>query len=166
MAIALIAKTGWRVSFWIFGTLGIFWAAAWWKWFRDDPAQHPGPSNAEELKIIRQSQAPQAKHQTIEWHRLLNTDLLFICLTYFAFGYGLYFYLTWLPTYFREARGFSAKRGECSIQHCPVEWRGSQHVGRAMDGSLVQEIRPQGRTMRRSQRYIGGERGSCLPLQQ
>jgi len=29
-------------------------------------------------------------------------------LTYFAFGYGLYFYLTWLPTYFREARGFSA----------------------------------------------------------
>jgi nitrate/nitrite transporter NarK len=26
---------------------------------------------------------------------------------YFCVGYGLYFYLTWLPTYFKEARGFS-----------------------------------------------------------
>jgi MFS family permease len=38
----------------------------------------------------------------------LNANLLFVCLTYFAFGYGLYFYLTWLPTYLRDARGFSA----------------------------------------------------------
>ena len=27
---------------------------------------------------------------------------------YFAFGYALYFYITWLPTYLLEARGFSA----------------------------------------------------------
>jgi MFS family permease len=26
---------------------------------------------------------------------------------YFCYGYCLYFYLTWLPTYLREARGFS-----------------------------------------------------------
>jgi MFS family permease len=37
-------------------------------------------------------------------------NLLYVCLTYFAFGYGLYFYLTWLPTYLREARGFSADK--------------------------------------------------------
>src|SRR5258708_31560890 len=27
---------------------------------------------------------------------------------YFAYGYGLYFYVTWLPTYLLKGRGFSA----------------------------------------------------------
>ncbi len=29
---------------------------------------------------------------------------------YFCFGYCLYFYLTWLPTYLKDARGFSSTR--------------------------------------------------------
>jgi nitrate/nitrite transporter NarK len=36
-----------------------------------------------------------------------SANLAFICLMYFAYGYGLYFYITWLPTYLLEARGFS-----------------------------------------------------------
>ena len=106
LAIALIAMVGWRASFWIFGTLGVFWSIAWWKWFRDDPAQHPAV-NAAELEIIQRNRERPKAH-SIEWRRLLSTNLLYVCLTYFAFGYGLYFYLTWLPTYLREARGFSA----------------------------------------------------------
>jgi MFS transporter, ACS family, glucarate transporter len=106
LAIALIANVGWRASFWIFGSFGLFWSAGWWKWFRDDPAQHPSV-NAAELKIIRKDWE-QPKPHAIEWRRLMSPNLLYVCLTYFAFGYGLYFYLTWLPTYFREARGFSA----------------------------------------------------------
>jgi MFS transporter, ACS family, glucarate transporter len=107
VAVALIAAVGWRASFWIFGTLGVFWAILWWRWFRDDPAKHPAV-NAEELQIIRSGRTIGTDSQEIEWRVLLNKNLLFICLTYFAFGYGLYFYLTWLQTYLREARGFSA----------------------------------------------------------
>lgn len=106
LAVALIAAVGWRASFWIFGSIGIFWAAGWWKWFRDDPAHHPAV-NALELEIIRQDRSDSPKHK-LEWRHLLSINLLFICLMYFAVGYGLYFYLTWLPTYLREARGFSA----------------------------------------------------------
>jgi len=109
LVIALIAKTGWRASFWFFGMLGVLWAAAWWKWFRDDPAKHPSV-NAEELQIINSDRGDALRHGTIAWQRLLNINLLLICLTYFAFGYGLYFYLTWLPTYLRESRGFSANQ--------------------------------------------------------
>jgi MFS family permease len=90
----------------LFGLLGVFWSAAWWKWFRDNPAHHPGV-NAAELKIIQQESEP-AKSHSIPWRRLVSANLLYVCLTYFAFGYGLYFYLTWLPTYLREGRGFSA----------------------------------------------------------
>src|SRR5438477_12554649 len=89
LAIALIAKAGWRTSFWIFGTLGIFWSAAWWKWFRDDPSDHPAVSAAE-LQIIREGSVQLLKPRRIQWRRLLNANLLFVCLTYFAFGYGLY----------------------------------------------------------------------------
>jgi len=106
IAVALIAAVGWRASFWIFGVFGVFWAYAWWKGFRDDPAQHPAV-NALELDLIREGGASVHKH-TMQWRLLLSWNLLFICAMYFAVGYGLYFYLTWLPTYLREARAFSA----------------------------------------------------------
>src|SRR3989442_7919969 len=112
LAVALIAAIGWRASFWIFGSIGVFWTALWWRWFRDDPAKHPSV-NASELEIIQQDRIAGTGRQEIEWRFLLNRNLLFICLTYFAFGYGLYFYLTWLQTYLREARGFSA--GQASL---------------------------------------------------
>lgn len=107
LAIALIAAAGWRASFWIFGTLGIFWAAAWWKWFRDDPAGHPSV-NALELDLIEKSRGGSEQGHSIEWRHLLNKNMALICAMYFSVGYGLYFYLTWLPTYLRDARGFSA----------------------------------------------------------
>ena len=112
LAIALIAVAGWRASFWIFGSLGVFWAVFWWRWFRDDPSKHPSV-NAVELKIIQDGRGVGGIHHEIRWRLFLNANLLFICLTYFAFGYGLYFYLTWLQTYLREARGFSA--GQASL---------------------------------------------------
>jgi MFS family permease len=108
LAVALIALVGWRASFWVFGSLGLFWAYAWWKWFRDDPAQHPAV-NALELQMIRDDGAGVMHKHTMAWRLLLNKNLLFICAMYFAVGYGLYFYLTWLPTYLREARGFDPR---------------------------------------------------------
>jgi MFS family permease len=38
---------------------------------------------------------------------LFQVNMLLVCSMYFCIIYGLYFYLTWLPTYFKEARGFS-----------------------------------------------------------
>jgi MFS family permease len=112
LAVALIASIGWRGSFWIFGSFGVFWGMLWWRWFRDDPAKHPSV-NSEELRIIRQDSTSDIAPDKIDWRALIDSNLLFICLTYFAFGYGLYFYLTWLQTYLREARGFSA--GQASL---------------------------------------------------
>ena len=112
LAIALIAAAGWRASFWIFGSLGVFWAVFWWRWFRDDPSKHPSV-NARELQVIEEGRGNGAEHHEFHWRLFLNANLLFICLTYFSFGYGLYFYLTWLQTYLREARGFSA--GQASL---------------------------------------------------
>ena len=105
LVVLIIASAGWRAAFWIFGTLGIVWSVFWWRWFRDDPADHAAV-NAEELSYIREG-LTSAAHPAIRLRDLMHPNLALICLMYFCIGYGLYFYLTWLPTYFKEARGFS-----------------------------------------------------------
>ncbi len=101
----LTASLGWRPAFWIFGAIGTVWCAAWWRWFRDTPEEHPSVS-PEELRIIVAGRDDRGT--TIAWRQLFDWNLLIVCLMYFCFIYGLYFYLTWLPTYFTEARGFTA----------------------------------------------------------
>jgi MFS family permease len=100
----IVAAAGWRPAFWIFGGVGALWCIVWWRWFRDDPARHP-QVNTDELKIIRADGEP--REIRLSPRTLLRWNLLSICLMYFCFGYCLYFYLTWLPTYLTEARGFS-----------------------------------------------------------
>ena len=101
----ILAYAGWRTSFWIFGTLGIAWCIFWWRWFRDDPAKHPSV-NAAELALIQESSVAKA-HADVPLFRLFRLQLLWISLMYFCYGYSLYFYLTWLPTYLQQVRGFS-----------------------------------------------------------
>jgi MFS family permease len=111
----IIALTGWRQAFWTFGALGIVWCVFWRLWFRDDPAQHPDVS-PEELRLIQEGGSEKTKQLTLEG--LLNLNLLWIGLMYFCFGYCLYFYLTWLPTYLRDGRGFS--QSEMNVVHTIV----------------------------------------------
>jgi MFS family permease len=47
LVVYLIQLVGWQACFWIFGGLGVVWAAVWAWWFRDDPAQHPAMTAGE-----------------------------------------------------------------------------------------------------------------------
>lgn len=106
----LIEHRGWRLPFVMFGLLGVVWAAVWYWWFRDLPEQHRSVNQAE-LKLIRADETDDsALHQShhVPWRILFrSSNLFFICAMYFAYGYSLYFYITWLPTYLLKERGFS-----------------------------------------------------------
>src|SRR5262245_32366575 len=54
----LILLLGWRGMFLTAGASGLLWVAAWYAWFRDDPARHGGVNSAE-LALIRAEQ-PEA----------------------------------------------------------------------------------------------------------
>ena len=108
LVILIISAAGWRASFWIFGSLGVIWSVFWWRWFRDDPSMHPSV-NRDELAAITAGTATTPDPR-VHWRDLLDLNLIWICLMYFCIGYGLYFYLTWLPSYFKEARGFSTQQ--------------------------------------------------------
>jgi MFS family permease len=138
IALLIVSRWGWRASFVVFGALGIVWAAAWFAWFRDRPEEHPAV-NAEEIAWIQQDasagRAPDSdvgrpsasdagrpfqgrrvdeptRDRATPWAVLLRSRNLYaICAMYFAFGYGLYFYFTWLPTYLITVLHFSVLSG-------------------------------------------------------
>ena len=106
LVIALLAHMSWRVAFVVFGSVGLVWAVGWWRWFRDDPADHPAV-NAAELRLIVERRGEMPHFESVPWGLVLRSrTLLALCLTYAAAIYGWYFYLTWLPTYLLRARGF------------------------------------------------------------
>jgi MFS family permease len=107
---ALLGIMPWRIVFVAFGAVGFFWAAAWFRWFRDDPARHPDVTR-EELKLIETGRAATDSHQLDlpGLGRILSRrNMIALCLMYFTQAYGFYFNITWLPTYLEKARGFSS----------------------------------------------------------
>jgi MFS family permease len=110
LSLFLIHRWGWRASFTVFGSIGIVWAVLWYRFFRDEPEDHPATA-PEEVAWIRQDSAPLPRSR-VPWGVLATSRNLYaICGMYFAFGYGLYFYFTWLPTYLIRVLGFSSMAG-------------------------------------------------------
>ena len=111
LALALIQGWGWRATFVAFGSIGAVWAVVWFSTYRDRPADHPDV-DAAELAWIAQDGPAAAHPVATPWAALLSSPNLYaICAMYFALGYGLYFYFTWLPTYLTRELGFSLATG-------------------------------------------------------
>jgi MFS transporter, ACS family, glucarate transporter len=103
-------RLGWRGVFMAFGVVGFAWAIAWYRWFRDEPADHPAVTPAE-LELITRGRGAGARHD-LDAHSLgalaASPSAWALCLGYFSNSYGSYFVMTWLPTYLAERRGFTA----------------------------------------------------------
>jgi ACS family glucarate transporter-like MFS transporter len=112
IALQMIDRLGWRASFLVFGAIGLVWAAAWAAWYRDRPSEHPGVDAGELAWIEQDGGGSTTAASATPWRQLLvNRSVWAICAMYAAYGYGLYFYFTWLPTFLIQELGFSALRG-------------------------------------------------------
>lgn len=97
--------THWRHTFWIFGSLGIFWCMLFWWWFRDRPEQKAGVNRAE-IELIQHGESHEAAHAGVPWGRLFsNLNLWVLCMMYFCAAYGWYFNITYLPSYLEDVFG-------------------------------------------------------------
>jgi MFS transporter, ACS family, glucarate transporter len=86
--------------FLIFGLLGVVWAVAFYRWFRDHPKDHPDV-NAGELDIIGETQ--HVGDHSMPWGKLLASRTVWMLWgQYFFMSYAWYFYITWFPTYLME----------------------------------------------------------------
>jgi MFS family permease len=92
----LILLVSWRGSFVVIGTVSFLWAVVWGIYFRDDPAEHPGIT-ADELarlpprRLKRVERVPFAR---------LGARMMPVTLVYFCYGWTLWFFLAWIPSYF------------------------------------------------------------------
>jgi MFS family permease len=105
----IISILDWRRSFEIFGIIGVVWAVFFYRWFRDNPGDHP-KVNAAEIALLEGAEKNASGHGDVPWARMLASRAVWLLwLQYFFLSYGWYFYITWLPTYLQRVRGFDLK---------------------------------------------------------
>ena len=94
----LIVTVGWRMSFVIFGGIGIVWAVAWFFWFRDDPETHPHISQSELDYILntRQQDKDEPDDKLSAGLLFSSKNMWLAMLQYFCSNFTFFFCLTWL----------------------------------------------------------------------
>jgi nitrate/nitrite transporter NarK len=94
---AIIVAFSWRMSFYILGLLSLVWAGLWLIYFRDDPRKHPGITD-QDLEGLPPSTVAAVRRQ-VPWGPLLRR-IMPVTLTDFCYGWILWLYLNWLPSFF------------------------------------------------------------------
>ncbi len=109
---ALIDVVGWRGAFAVFGSLGIVWALAFYYWFRDEPAQHPGANDAERALIERgRPAAPTTEHPPIPWRSILKSrNIWLLGLVQTCSSAIYYMFINWYPSYLQRGRGVTGQQ--------------------------------------------------------
>lgn len=102
----LIYQFGWRICFVILGMISFVWVVIWYAYFRDDPSDHPAITQ-DELAILPPPRKVGAK-QNVPWGRLTRR-MLPVTITYFCYGWTLWLFLGWLPSFFKQSYGLDLK---------------------------------------------------------
>jgi len=105
LVVPIQMRYGWQASFYVFGFIGVIWAAAWYAWFRDWPTQMAGVSSAELQEIGTQ---PAVSHTGLPWRRALRSARFWrIALLAICSVYSIAFFQSWLQTYLVRGRGYT-----------------------------------------------------------
>ena len=100
---------GWRTTFLFTGSLGLIWLALWLM-FYESPERHTALS-PQEYALIKGGQPSYAQQQRVAWLGLLRYRQTWsIVLSRFLTDPVWWLYVTWLPLYLYNARGFDLKK--------------------------------------------------------
>jgi MFS family permease len=99
--IPIQSRFGWRASFFVFGVVGLVWAAIWHLWFRDSPEEKTGVGPQDTTAL-------SAHGQHFPWRAALRSpSVLAVIGTAFCYVYVYNFFQTWFHTFLVKGRGFS-----------------------------------------------------------
>ena len=97
--------------------LGVVWAAVFYCWFRDDPAEHPATNEAERRLITADAAATDAAQRAsqIPWRIVLSSSNIWLLGTLQSCSSCLsYMFMGWYPTYLNRGGASTAE---------PAGWR-------------------------------------------
>ena len=103
----LIALWNWRLAFFVFGVISLLWTIAWAFYYRDRPRDHPKMTD-EELAELTTDQQQDAR-PPVPWKKLF-ARILPVTFVDFCYGWMLWVYLTWIPSFFHESYGLELKK--------------------------------------------------------
>jgi sugar phosphate permease len=97
---ALILTVTWRGAFVVLGCCSLIWVVIWVLYFRDNPAEHRGISVEELDELPNRGVRPTTARPDVPWRQLMRR-MLPVTIVYFCYGWTLWLYLNWLPSFFR-----------------------------------------------------------------
>jgi len=157
-----IAVSGWRLAFFATAVLSVVWGVVWVVAFRDDPEDTAGVSRAE-LAELPPVQAT-ATRPPVPWRALVR-QILPVTFVDFGYGWTLWVFLTWIPTFLSDTYGLPIS--EFALFTTLVLLAGV--VGDTVGGMLSDRIIHRGRDARTARRIVlvvglGGSLLCLLPL--
>ena len=96
---ALILVVTWRGAFVILGCCSLVWVVVWVIYFRDNPADHRGITAEELDELPNRGVRVTAVRPDVPWKQL-TLRMLPVTVVYFCYGWTLWLYLNWLPSFF------------------------------------------------------------------
>ena len=119
----------------LMGAISLLWVIVWLVYFRDNPRDHKRVT-AEELALLPNyaDTVKQAKRK-VPWSRLIRR-MLPVTMTYFCYGWSLWLFLNWLPSFFLSGYGLDIKNS--AIFSAGVFFSGV--IGDALGGVLSDSI--------------------------
>jgi sugar phosphate permease len=106
LVLAIAARSGWRTSFITLGAASVAWTAVWLATFTDTPDEHPRVGASELGEIRGDRPSPRGSSGPTPW-RVIVRRMWLVTLVDFCYGWSLRVFLTWLPSYLSDARGFA-----------------------------------------------------------
>ena len=106
----IVTTVGWRETFFGLGVIGIGWALAWYRWFRDSPADHPAMTKEEShlITAARGAVAP-TEAKPLPFGALFRSRNMWLVMgQYFALNFTFFFCLTWLFPYLQRTYNLAA----------------------------------------------------------
>jgi MFS family permease len=110
LVLAVVATGGWRDAFLLLGVASLAWTVLYVCVFTNSPEQHRRITPEETAEIgYKVGDCDRAKHAATPWRKLMRRMWL-VTFVDFCYGWLLWVYLTWMPSYLKESRGFDLKQ--------------------------------------------------------
>jgi MFS family permease len=98
LMIVLFALITWRGSFVVMGSASLVWLVVWAWYFRDDPRKHPAITDADLAALPARAASGRPP---VPWLHLARR-ILPVTAVDFCYGWTLWLFMSWIPTFFLE----------------------------------------------------------------
>ena len=134
----LIAVVTWRGSFVVLGCVSLVWVAAWVWYFRDVPAEHGSITPAELERLPNRGLRPNSTGPVIVPWRRLAARMWPVAVVYFCYGWTLWMYLNWLPSYFLHEHKLQLSRSALFSSTVFAAGVGGDYLGGILSDALLE----------------------------